>query len=50
MKFDICFKNIKNMKFDMYFKNIKNIKFNNQVFKIYSHANLLVRVVTLGYN
>ena len=50
MKFDICFKHIKNMKFDMYFKHIKNMKFNSQIFKIYSHINLLVRVVTLGYN
>ena len=28
------------MKFDMHFKNIKNMQFNNQIFKICSHVNL----------
>ena len=32
------------MKFDMCFKNIKNIPFNGYIFKIYSHINLFSKL------
>ena len=36
------------MKFDMCFKNIKNMQFNGQIFKICSHVNLFSESCNLG--
>ena len=35
------------MKFDMYFKNIKNMQFNGQILKIHSHVNLFSKSCSL---